>query len=190
MLRKINSFLIIPIILLLISHVVLMAGLLTGTIGFNPDFKIFSKLLLPLVLLHALFGICFMIERIVKKKRGQNTYPKPNTIFRLQMLSGIAMLILVFLHVTAYGYTNAEGVFILRDPSLFYYITESLFALSICVHCAVSFPRMAITFGLIQEGRGMLKLLKTSMILFSILFFVIFAVFSLYYLPPVIGGMV
>lgn len=126
MLRKINSILTIPIFVLFAVHLILMLGLLTGFIGFNPDFKMISFALAAFVLVHALFGIYFAFERIFLRKRGHKFYPKENKLFRVQLISGIVMLILVFLHTTAYGYTNAEGIFVLRDPSVFYYITELL----------------------------------------------------------------
>lgn len=190
MLRKINSLLTIPIFLLFIVHLILMAGLLTGILGFNPDFKLFGRMLMPFVLLHAAFGIFFLIQRIVCKKRGQNVYPKQNTIFRVQLLSGIAILILVFIHTTAYGYIGADGSFVLRAPSILYFILESLFALAICTHCAVSFPRMAVTFGLIKNKPGLIKTVKSSMIIFAAIFLIAEIAFCIYYIPPILGGVV
>lgn len=186
MLRKINSLLSIPILLLFAAHMLLMSGLLTGNVGFNPEFKKISFLLLALVAVHALFGICFMIERVVKRKRGQKTYASPNAVFILQAATGLAMLILVLLHTSAYGYTTPEGVFVLRDPSVFYFITECLFALSICLHCAVSYPRMAVTFGLIREEKGLKKFYIASGVVFGIFFLIAVTAFSLYYLPALI----
>ena len=188
MLRKINSILTIPIYILFAAHLILMSGLLTGFVGFNPDFKIISFALAALVLVHSLFGIYFAFERIFLKKRGQKVYPKENKLFRFQLISGIVMLILVFLHTTAYGYTNAEGIFVLRDPSLFYYITECLLALFVCAHSAVSVPRMAITFGLIKEGKGLLNIVKVSTAVFALVFIFAVFIFSTYYLPSILGG--
>lgn len=189
MLRKINSLLTIPIFLLFIVHLILMGGLLTGLLGFYPDLKLFGQLLTPFVLLHAAFGILFLIQRIVCKKRGQNVYPKPNTIFRVQLLSGIAMLILVLVHTTAYGYVGADGSFVLRAPSLLYFILESLLALTICIHCAVSLPRMAVTFGLIKNKLGLIKTVKTSMKIFAVIFLIAEIAYCIYYIPPILGGL-
>jgi hypothetical protein len=188
MLRKINSILTVPIFVLFAVHLILMSGLLTGFVGFNPDFKKIGFALAALVLVHSLFGIYFAFERIFLRKRGQKAYPKENKLFRFQLISGIVMLILVFLHTTAYGYTNAEGIFVLRDPSVFYYITECLLALFVCAHSAVSVPRMAITFGLIKEGKGLLNIVKVSTAVFALVFIFAVFIFSTYYLPSILGG--
>ena len=180
MLRKINSLLTIPILILFAAHLVLMSGLLTGVVGFNPDFKIISYLLLACAAVHAVFGIFFMVERIIKRVRGQKVYASPNAVFILQAATGIAMLLLLLLHTSAYGYTAADGTFILRSPTLFYYITEMLLALSVCLHCAVSYPRMAVTFGLVQKKNGLKIISIVSSIIFGILFIIAASAFSLY----------
>lgn len=187
MLRKINSLLTIPILLLFAAHLLLMSGLLTGVVGFNPDFKIISYLLLACVAAHAVFGIIFMAERMVKRVCGQKIYARPNAVFILQAVSGICMLILLLLHTSAYGYTAADGTFILRSPTLFYYITEMLFAFCVCLHCAVSYPRMVVTFGLIQKENGRKKISIVCVILSGILFIIAAAAFTLYYLPAISG---
>ena len=53
-----------------------MSGLLTGFVGFNPDFKIISFTLAALVLVHALFGIYFAFERIFLKNADRKSIRK------------------------------------------------------------------------------------------------------------------
>lgn len=190
MLRKINSLLSALILIVFAGHLFFMSGLLTGLVGFNPNFKYFSFALLTLVLLHTLFGFGFMFERIIKRRRGQKSYTEQNKLFSLQMVSGILLLALVVLHTTAYGYTNAEGVFILRTPSLFYYVTECLLALFVCLHSMISLPRLCVSFGMIQTASGMKKVCFISLAIFAAVFAIAVVVFSLYYLPTIVGGLV
>ena len=47
---------------------------------------------------------------------------------------------------------------------------------------------MAITFGLIKEGKGLLKIVKVSTAVFTLVFIFAVIVFSSYYLPSILGG--
>jgi hypothetical protein len=47
---------------------------------------------------------------------------------------------------------------------------------------------MAITFGLIKEGKGLLNIVKVSTAVFALVFIFAVFIFSTYYLPSILGG--
>lgn len=185
MLRKINSLLTIPTLILAMVHIFLTSLVLTGVVGFTPWFTYVNNSLLFIVAVHVVISVLLLFGKILG--RGHRYIPQ-NKVHFIQMFSGILMVVFVIIHMSAYGFVAPDGTFVLRAPSLSYYITECLLILSVSVHFMVSIPRLAISLGLIKEKSGM----KTAWIVSTIVSVGIFVAsilaYSYYYLPAILGG--
>ena len=109
--RKWNNILARVIIVLFLLHALMGSLMLLGlsTISFLP----LSMLLLIAVLIHGILGIMATLSAVADGKETGHWYLKQNAAFWTKRISGIAIMLLLVFHVTAYT-TSVNGRFFLK----------------------------------------------------------------------------
>ena len=145
--RKWNNFLVRMILILFLLHALMGSLLLLGlsTISFAP----LSWLLLAAVGLHAVFSGIATVHAMQSGKASGKWYLRQNAAFWTKRISGLAILVLLVFHITAYT-TRVNGVFFLKEFTAARLITQLLLILSIFVHLAVSIKSMLIAKGTVR----------------------------------------
>ena len=145
--RKWNNILARAIILLFFLHALMGSLMLLGvsTITFFP----LSMLLLIAVIVHGILGIAATLAALKSGKETGRWYLRQNAAFWTKRLSGIAILLLLIFHVTAYT-TSVNGRFFLKEFTLCRMLSQILFILAIFVHLTMSIKSMLIAKGTIN----------------------------------------
>lgn len=166
--RKWNNLLARVIILLFLLHALMGSLMLLGisTITLKP----LSWLLFGVVSLHGIFGIISTIPSIRTARKTGQWFLKENAAFWTKRISGIAILLLLSLHITAYT-TSVNGKFFLKEFTMCRMIAQILLILSIFIHLMVSIRSMLIAKGTIkfkERTVDWMLVLSIMMIFFTI----------------------
>ena len=104
--RKWNNILARVIIVLFLLHALMGSLMLLGvsTISFQP----LSWLLLIAVVIHGILGLLSTFMAVKSGKASGRWYVRQNAAFWTKRISGIAILLLLVFHVTAYT-TSVNG---------------------------------------------------------------------------------
>ena len=129
-LRKINTLLIIVIVLMLLNHAVLSLLYLYGIISYSPDFQITGRRLFYPVVAHIIISMYLYFK---DKSRGANRYPNLISDTTQQLISGIMIIVFVSLHILGYSFNP------LGEQS------------TIAVHLRVSIPKFMISLGFLEN---------------------------------------
>ena len=173
--RKFNAILAMVITLLFIIHGVLGALTLTGVGHIN--FKALAWIMLGLIVLHAIIGTFLTIQSLIICKKTGAPYFKENSLFWARRISGFAIILFIFFHTTAFGYTT-YGVYRLKYFSAFKLATQLLLLASVSVHLITNIKPALIAFGIKK-----LKPRASDILLFLAILLVFMAVsFIIYYI--------
>jgi len=142
--RKWNNILARVIIVLFLLHALMGSLMLLGvsTISFLP----LSWLLLIAVIIHGIMGLLSTFMALKSGKASGRWYLRKNAAFWTKRISGIAILLLLGFHVTAYT-TSVNGRFFLKEFTFCRMLSQILFVLAIFIHLAVSIKSMLIAKG-------------------------------------------
>ena len=145
--RKLNNILARVIIVLFLFHAFTESLMLLGlnTISF---FRV-SLVLLAVVIAHGIFGIIATLSAIRSGTVTRHWYFRQNAAFWTKRISGVAIMLLLVFHVTAYT-TSTGGRFFLKEFTLCGMLSQILFILAIFIHLAVSIRPMLIAKGTIK----------------------------------------
>ena len=145
--RKWNNILARVIIILFLLHAFTGSLMLLGlnTISF---FQL-SLVLFVIVIIHGILGIISTLSAVRSGKAARHWYFRQNAAFWTKRISGIAILLLLGFHVTAYT-TSTDGRFFLKEFTLCGMLSQVLFILAIFVHLAVSIKSMLIAKGTVK----------------------------------------
>lgn len=145
--RKWNHILARIIIVLFLLHALMGSLMLLGVskISFLP----LSWLLFIAVVVHGIFGIKATLASVRSGKAVGHWYLKQNAAFWTKRISGIAILLLLAFHVTAYT-TSVDGRFFLKEFTVCRMISQIMFILAIFIHLAVSVKAMLIAKGTVK----------------------------------------
>ena len=165
--RKCNNILARVIIVLFLLHALMGSLKLLGlsTISIWQ----LSWLLLAAVLVHGLLGILSTIPALKSGKAGGRWYLRQNAAFWTKRLSGLAILILLVFHVSAYS-TNVGSAYFLSEFTLGRMAAQLLLILSIFIHLAVSIKSMLIARGVVkfrERTADWMMVLSLLMLFFS-----------------------
>ncbi|MBN7774355.1 hypothetical protein [Clostridium aminobutyricum] len=149
MIRTINSFLGLASILLFCIHGISMGLFLAGYFPYSHTRAYWGYALLLCVILHAILSLFLITLGDGKKK--QFSYVKQNAGSYIQRILGILMIALIYLHMSAYGYINEDGAYLLKEPDKSTFVTQVLLVLVAGAHLLLSFPKSAITLGMINN---------------------------------------
>lgn len=173
--RKANAILTAVIMVLLLLHGVLGSLSLIG--AGETTLRVLSWITLGLVGVHMILGIILTAQSVKVWHKTGAPYFKQNHLFWARRISGLAIMILIAFHVTAFGGMN-QGAFRLSYFGTFKLITEILLAVAILFHIITNVKPMLISFG-IKKLKP-----KASDILFvvSILFVFFVAAYIIYFI--------
>ena len=145
--RKWNNILARVIIVLFVIHALAGSLLLLGIITIT--IKPLAHFLLAAVILHGLFGIISTFQSIKSGKKSGKFYLKENASFWTKRISGIAIIILIGFHMTAFT-VHEDGKFFLSEFSAAKLTLQLLLILAVFIHLAVSIKSMLIAKGTIR----------------------------------------
>ena len=137
--------------------------------------KALSRTMLALIGVHALISIGLSVKAVVTAAKTHAPYFRQNRLFWARRLSGALIMLLVFFHMTAFGYTSG-GVFRLVPFDVFRLITQLLFLLSVALHIITNVKPMLITFGVrkLRPKAGDILFFVSAAMLFMAVGFIIY----------------
>jgi hypothetical protein len=100
-----------------------------------------ARALLALVIIHAVISIILTIPSLKAWFYAKALYFKENKNFWIRRISGIAILILVCLHIVTFGHANDENF------TLFHMLMQLLFVVSILAHLIGNVEPIFVSFG-------------------------------------------
>lgn len=173
--RKANAILTAVIMVLLVIHGILGSLSLVG--AGETTLRVLAWVTVGLVGVHMVLGIILTGQSVRVWKKTGAPYFKENHLFWARRISGLAIMILIAFHMTAFGSMNA-GSYRLSYFGTFKLITQILLVVAIAFHIITNVKPMLISFG-IKKLKP-----KASDILFvlSILFVLFVAAFIVYFI--------
>ncbi|WP_407431704.1 hypothetical protein [Methanobrevibacter sp.] len=152
-LRKINTLLIIVIVIMLLNHAVLSILYLYGVISYSPNFQITGRRLFYPVVAHIIISMYLYFK---DKSRGVNRYPNLISDTNQQVISGIMIIVFATLHILGYSF-NPLGGQSTFNFNLYHFIVDNLLFVSIAMHLRVSIPKFMISFGFLDKPNAYLN---------------------------------
>ena len=178
-LRKLNSLLVIIIILTITSHALLTGLLLAELIEYTPNTIVTGKILLSFVIVHIIISLYLFIKDKINQRKIR-IYPKINKDTIVQAISGIFIIIFIAAHVLSYIYLPAYL------PNFSWQIThltiDTLFFITLFIHLQISIPRLLVSFGFLVEKNDYDKCRKVVRIILIIIFTLLFLSELSYYI--------
>ena len=171
--RKTNGIIAAVVFALFVLHGVLGA---LNMMNIAPIIvKALSRTMLALIGVHALISIGLSVKAVVTAAKTHVPYFRQNRLFWARRLSGALIMLLVFFHMTAFGYTSG-GVFRLVPFDVFRLITQLLFLLSVALHIITNVKPMLITFGVrkLRPKAGDILFFVSAAMLFMAVGFIIY----------------
>ncbi len=173
--RKINGILSGLILVLFLIHGILGGFQLIG--AGNVISKGLSHTMMTLVLIHVVIGIRLTVDAVrVQKKTGAG-YFRRNLVYWARRISGIAIMVLIFFHMTAFA-DNSGDAYRLVWFDRARLITQLLLVASVAVHVITNVRPMLITFGI----RGLRRWAADILFVLSVVLLFMAAAFIVYYL--------
>ena len=145
--RKWNNILARVILVLFLLHALMGSLMLLGVS--NLSVRPLSWLLLAAVAAHGVLGIVSTIRAFKSGKHSGKWYLQKNAAYWTKRFSGLAILLLLGFHITAYT-TTIGSHFYLKEFTFGRMAAQILLILSIFVHLAVSVKAMLIAKGVRQ----------------------------------------
>lgn len=161
--RKLNTIVSVLLVVVFLLHGVLGSFLLLGvsqTAG-----KMLAHIGMLLLFLHLCIGVRLTMQT-VQTKQGF-AYSKQNALFWTRRASGLAILILVFFHMGAFGSVE-DGLYILTPFTTVKLLTQLLLLAALFVHIFVNVRPLLVSLGVIayKERRGDLFLMLSILLVF------------------------
>ena len=171
--RKLNGIIAGVVLVLFVVHGILGA---LNLMNIAPVIiKALSRAMLSLIGVHALISIGLSVKAVVTAAKTRTPYLRQNRLFWARRLSGALIMVLVFFHITAFGYTSG-GVFRLVPFDVFRLITQLLFLFGVAVHIITNVKPMLITFGVrkLRPKAGDILFFVSAAMLFMTVGFIIY----------------
>ncbi len=169
-LRKINSLLIVIVILVLVNHAMLNILGMYGLISYTPDFKITGRRLFYPLVAHIIISLYLYFS---DKRKQITTYSKLIAETTQQILTGISIIVFAGLHIITYIFIPAINQSL--SINLIHFIIDNLLFISIALHLRVSIPRLLISFGFL-EGKNSYKHFKNKLSIIILLILILFII--------------
>lgn len=145
--RKWNNILARVVIGLFLLHAWMGSLILLGVS--NISFRPLSWLLFGTVIAHGVLGILATVQAVKSGKTNGKWYLCQNAVYWTKRFSGLAILILLCFHISAYT-TVVGGAFFLKEFTLGRMMAQLLLILSVFIHLAVSIKSMLIAKGVLK----------------------------------------
>ena len=143
LLRATNALVSLLLLVLLLAHTVSGGFMLLGVNGSTA--KPLSWAAMALAAVHALIGLFFTFGTI--SRRGAFAYAGLNARFWAIRASGVAVLLLLCLHVGAFG-TVRSGQFVLFEFTAVKFAAHILLAAALAVHVLCALRPMLVSLGM------------------------------------------
>jgi len=179
-LRKINSLLIVILVLMLVYHALLAILYFFGIIGYMPDFKITGRRLFYPLVLHIIISLYLYIKEKTNLKKYSNLVKETTQ----QLATGIFIILFATLHILNYsggGSVSANGELL---TTLSHIVVDNLLFISIALHLRVSIPRLLISFGFLEGKDEYVNAKSKVNTIILILLIILFIAEAMFY----IGG--
>ena len=174
--RKLNTILTVLIMILFLDHAIFGSLQMFGANNVTV-MKVTSRICATLIFIHAVIGVKLTIDSIRVWSKTGAPYFRENGIFWARRISGLAVMILIFFHMFAFGHT-VDGVYQLKPYTTGKMIAQILFILSIALHILTNVRPMLIALG----ARPLKRYVPDILIVLSIVLLVFTAAFIIYYL--------
>ena len=178
-LRKLNSLLVIIIILIIISHALLAGLCLAELINYTPNINVTGQVVLSFVIVHIIISLYLFIKDKINQRKIL-VYPQINKDTAVQAISGIFIIIFIAAHVLSYIYLPAY------IPNFSWQIThliiDTLFFITLFIHLQISIPRLLVSFGFLVEKNDYDNCMKVVRIILIIIFTLLFLTELFYYI--------
>lgn len=145
--RKWNNILARVIIVLFLLHALMGSLMLLGLS--NISFKPLSWLLFAAVIAHGVLGVLATVQAVKSGRQSGKWYLRQNAAYWTKRFSGLAILILLCFHISAYT-TTVGNAFFLKEFTFGRMVAQLLLILSIFLHLAVSVKSMLIAKGVVE----------------------------------------
>ena len=157
LLRKINAGVSLLTTFFLLGHAIFLSIWMLSRCSIEKSNNFIPWILLGLMVIHALISIELGVSahKDIEKKKCK-TYPKQNIVTVLQRMSGVAMILLIMLHIMG----SANGF----QPQILHAVLHPLFFGLALSHAAVSTSKAFVTLGI-----GNAKLVKVIDIVMGLL---------------------
>ena len=185
-LKKVNAIIAFLLIAACLVHVgVKCASILFSGESAGPDgMKFISGIVMTLAMMHVLIAIIIFFSHDSKMKIA---YPRANVRIILQRVSGVLMLVFLFLHMKTTKRLTAH-----TDSGTGYYLLNNMimavFFAMVFLHISVSFSSALVTLGAV-ESMEKKRMIDRIVWVISGLFFLASAVIVFYGYRNMIGGM-
>ena len=173
--RRFNAVLTALIMVLFLLHAVFGAMELVG-VNYNA-LKMLARVCATLIIIHAVIGVKLTIDSLRVWKKTGAPYLRENGLFWARRISGLAVMVLIFFHMFAFGHM-VDGVYQLKPYGTAKMIAQVLFVLSIALHVLTNVRPMLISLGI----RPLKRYVPDILIVLSIVLLVFIAAFIIYYL--------
>lgn len=171
--RKLNTIIVLLIMLLFIDHITFGSLHFLGTkFGITAPF---AMTMFVLVLIHAIISIIITIKAEVVGFKTKARYNKENRQFWQRRASGIAILVLASMHVFLMQKGENGIPKIARMPKVFNLLLP-LLLLSVGIHISQNIRPLLISLG-IKNREKKEKIIKLLIILFTILVIIAYGIF-------------
>ncbi|MGP1419306.1 MAG: hypothetical protein ACTTJZ_05820 [Sphaerochaetaceae bacterium] len=173
--RKVNAFLGIAIIILLLLHGISGAFQLIGIIpGGNALRQGLSWLMVSALALHAFIGVKLTIDTLKAIKKSGASYFRENKLFWIRRISGFAIIVFAIYHVCIFMSPDGEDfrLALFEGGQL---AGSLLLVLSVCLHVLSNIKPLMISFGADKARKfivDILFVLVVAMLLCAVAFVV------------------
>ena len=173
--RKANAIISAAILVLFLIHGTMGAMTLLGAGHIN--FKPLAWFMLGLILIHGIIGTILTVQTLISCKKTGAPYFKDNALFWARRISGFAIMLFIFFHITAFSYT-AYGVYRLKIFGGFKLFTQIMLILSIAVHVLTNIRPMFVALG----AKEFKNQVANVLLFLAILMFVMALSFIVYFI--------
>ncbi len=176
--RRVNAYLALSILLLLVIHAVTGAFKLVGmTSAVSTALKTLSYLMAALLFVHALIGIKLIADTERTRRKSKAGYYRQNAVFHIRRISGLAILLLAVYH--AILFLGRQGTYYrLNDFGGIQLAASILLVIALIIHIATNIRPLMIALGTTHARRFLIDVL----IVMSVLMLVCAVAFIVYYL--------
>lgn len=165
--RRLNSILSAILLVIILLHGVLGSLKLLGASPIAG--KALAWVGVCVLVAHAVIGAILTIQTFLVSKKNGEKYLKQNALFWTRRASGLAILIMLFFHIGAFGYMS-NGNYMLYDFGVVKLIAHLILIASLFVHIFVNVRPLLISKGIIKHKErrvDIFLILSVLLLLFS-----------------------
>lgn len=171
--RKWNAILTAAILVLFLIHAILGGFQLMGVGG--TAVKAVAWINVALIAAHTVIGVKLTADTLKVRKQTGVGYFKHNLLFWARRVSGLAVMVLLVFHLTAFG-SAGGAAFRLKYFDAFKLATQLLLVAALALHIISNVKPMLISFGIrsLRERAGDILFILSVLLLFMAAAFVVY----------------